>query len=208
MRLLVFVVLLCGAVEAAGAEERQLEFRVTLDGSPIGYHRYAIEADGARERIFSEARFDVRFLFFTAFRYRHTNREIWDGECLLQLESETRINGRTLSVSGRQDGDYLVVDDGAGAARLDACVATFAYWDPQALRQSRLLDPQSGDYLPVTIEALPPETIDVRGETVPARVLRLTAREMDLTLWYSEQDEWLGLESVVKGGRVLRYELT
>ena len=121
MRLLMLVVLLLGSLEAAGAEQRQLEFRVTLDGSPIGYHRYAIEADGARERIVSEASFDVRFLFFTAFRYRHTNREIWDGECLLQLESRTRINGRTLSVSGRQDGDYLVVDDGAEAARLDAC---------------------------------------------------------------------------------------
>jgi hypothetical protein len=31
---------------------------------------------------------------------------------------------------------------------------------------------------------------------------------MDITLWYSENSEWLALESVAKGGRILRYELS
>jgi hypothetical protein len=31
---------------------------------------------------------------------------------------------------------------------------------------------------------------------------------MDITLWYSESAEWLALESVAKGGRIIRYELS
>jgi hypothetical protein len=35
----------------------------------------------------------------------------------------------------------------------------------------------------------------------------LRARGINLDLWYSDDREWLGLSSVVKGGRTLRYEL-
>ena len=47
-----------------------------------------------------------------------------------------------------------------------------------------------------------------RGETVDARAYRLVARNVELTVWYSDDEEWLGLESVAKGGRIIRYELT
>ena len=48
----------------------------------------------------------------------------------------------------------------------------------------------------------------VRGEAVLASAYRVTARKTDLTVWYSDSNEWLGLESVAKGGRIIRYELT
>ena len=31
--------------------------------------------------------------------------------------------------------------------------------------------------------------------------------ELDMLLWYSENDQWLALETVARGGRTLRYEL-
>lgn len=85
---------------------------------------------------------------------------------------------------------------------------TFAYWNPDFLRQPRLLNPQSGEYLDVEVEQVGQEPIVIRGEEVAASVYRITARKMELKLWYSEDDEWLALESVAKGGRILRYELT
>ena len=85
---------------------------------------------------------------------------------------------------------------------------TFAYWNPNFLEQSRLLNPQSGEYMPVNVEPLGKQEVMVRGDTVVAQAYRLTARNTELTVWYSDDNEWLGLESVAKGGRIIRYELT
>ncbi len=85
---------------------------------------------------------------------------------------------------------------------------SFAYWNPRFLQQARLLNPQSGDYLDVTVERLPTESLEVRGQTVSAQAFRLRAEQLELKLWYSEQYEWLALESTAKGGRIIRYELS
>jgi len=189
-------------------EPRSWNFAVHLDDSRIGYHRFdVLPADGGVE-VVSEARFDVKFLFFNAFQYRHSNREAWDGRCLERIESETRQNDRQFAVMGeRKDGGF-VVDTGERAEALDSCVMTFAYWNPEFLEQSRLLNPQSGEYLPVDVEPLGKQEVVVRGNTVVASAYRVTARNTNLTVWYSDDNEWLGLESVAKGGRIIRYELT
>ncbi len=195
-------------VIAAAPTDRSWDFSVLLDGSKIGYHRFELTEDDGRRRLTSEAKFDVRFLFINAFRYRHTNTEVWSDGCLETIEANTRANGKELVVSGLRVDDGFVVDDGKERSALDDCVMTFAYWNPDFLLQPRLLDPQSGDYLDVEVERVGQEPIEVRGEEVAAFVYRVTAPKLDLKLWYSENDEWLALESVAKGGRIIRYELT
>ena len=97
---------------------------------------------------------------------------------------------------------------GDQAEALDSCVMTFAYWNPAFLQQPRLLNPQSGEYLPVDVQPLGKSEVIVRGDTVVASAYRVKARNAELTVWYSDENEWLGLESVAKGGRIIRYELT
>ena len=46
----------------------------------------------------------------------------------------------------------------------------------------------------------------VGGEELPSLRYRLEAGDLRLELWYSEDKEWLALESEVAGGRTLRYE--
>jgi hypothetical protein len=91
---------------------------------------------------------------------------------------------------------------------LEECVMTFAYWNPDFLGQSHLLNPQTGEYLPVEIEPLGTQPIKVRGKEVAAAAYRLVANKLELTVWYSDENEWLGLESIAKGGRIIRYVLT
>lgn len=203
----VFLVFAAAPRADENPEERSWDFSVLLDGSKIGYHRFELTEDDGRRWLTSEAKFDVRFLFINAFRYRHTNTEVWSGGCLERLEANTRANGKELVVSGLRAEGGFVVDDGEARNALDDCVMTFAYWNPDFLRQPRLLNPQSGEYLDVDVQRVGQEPIVVRGEEVAASVYRITAREMELKVWYSANDEWLALESVAKGGRILRYEL-
>jgi hypothetical protein len=190
-------------------DSRSWEFSVLLDGSKIGYHRFELLQRGDMQEVRSEASFDVRFLFVTAFRYRHSNRELWsDDGCLTRIESNTRQNGDRLSVQGARVGDAFRLETVERTDTLRDCVMTFAYWNPEFLEQSMLLNPQSGEYLRVNVEPLGKQPVTVRGEQVDAMAYKLKASKLELTVWYSDDDEWLGLESVARGGRIIRYELT
>jgi hypothetical protein len=213
MRTLLLVVLLLSialppVTHARVGDERSLLFSVHLDGSPIGYHRFDLLPDEEGVDVVSKAEFDVRFLFFDAFTYRHVNRESWDGQCLEKIESETRENDKEFSVVGRRIENRFVLESGGEDEALDSCVMTFAYWNPEFLEQTRLLNPQSGEYVPVEVQVLGERQIMARGETVTATAYRVTAKDRELTVYYSEDGRWLGLESVARGGRVIRYELT
>lgn len=199
--------LVASPARAAESDPRVLNFDVYLDGSRIGYHRYTIDGTANGTAVSSEARFDVRFLFLTAFRYRHETEETWADGCLAEIDARTDSNGREFEVRGVRTDSGFVIDDGDDSRRLPGCVMTFAYWNPSFLEQNRLLNPQTGEFLDVEVEELGRETVKVGEREVSARSVRINAREMQVTLWYSDEAEWLALESVAKGGRVLRYEL-
>ena len=184
------------------------DFNVYLENKKLGKHRFTVsEADGTK-RVQSEASFKYKFLFISAYQYEHQANERWAGNCLTDFAANTNVNGKNVQVSGEQSSAGFVVDNGAGEVALPECVMTFAYWNPDFLEQTRLLNPQTGEYLDVIVEEVGAELLEVRGEKVAATRFRLTADKVDLTLWYSPDDEWLALESVAKGGRIIRYELS
>ncbi len=199
---------MCAGSDIAVCDSGGRTYRCTLLGV-FGAARLAEQLQAVHGRLqFSEASFDVRVLFINAFRYRHTNREIWDGECLRRIEANTRQNGKRFVVSGALVDDQFMLQSSGNVDALGGCVMSFAYWNPSFLQQSQLLNPQSGEYMPVNVEALGKQEFTVRGERVLATAWRVTAKNTDLTVWYSDNNEWLGLESIAKGGRILRYELT
>jgi hypothetical protein len=190
------------------SDAREWQFRVLLDDREIGFHRYEMRREGDTRVVESRAEFDVKFLFFNAYRYRHSLSATWQGRCLESLQTRTDANGRKLAVTGRKSDAAFVVDKGQDVDRLPPCIMNFAYWDPRILEQPRLLNPQTGDYLDVTVEALDEDTVNVGGETIAADIYRIVAKDMRIDIWYAKSDQrWLALESLAKGGRIIRYEL-
>ncbi len=80
---------LCLALPAAGTEVRTWNFRVWLDNREIGEHQFMLGAAGDALELRSEARFDVKVLFVSAYRYRHQALERWEGNCLRSLAART-----------------------------------------------------------------------------------------------------------------------
>lgn len=198
-----------GAESAAeGVESGQAwRFRVYLDDREIGYHHFRLADAGDRQVLHSEADFEYRLMFLTLYEYEHENRETWSGDCLYSVDSRTDANGEPFSVEGRRTAGAFRVQARGDTVRLPECVMSFAYWNPAFLRQQRLLNTQNGEYLEIAVSDPVPESRVVRGEQRPALRYRLEAGELSLDLWYSIDNEWLALESEVKGGRTLRYEL-
>lgn len=199
--------LLATCVPPAAAQPRVWDFQAFLDDARIGYHRFTLTDQGELRELKSETRFEVKVLFITAYRYTHNAVERWRGDCLDSLRARTDDNGEKLMVDAVIEGDRLTVNTGKSRVDFAGCVMSFAYWNPQMLRQTRLLNAQTGAVEAATVAVVGNETITVRGAPVAARRYRLTGTKNPIDLWYSANDEWLALESTLAGGRRLRYAL-
>lgn len=195
------------ANSAAGTTEA-LRFRVYLDRDPIGEHSFKVTPDRRPDgrEVLSRASFDVNLLFFTAYRYRHESREQWRDGCLERIRSSTDDNGTAYDVAGERKSGALSLAVNGEPRRLPACVSTFAYWDRDFLKRPRLLNPQTGDFVDVAVTRTGTESRVVKGRRVEAERYRLKAEGLDISLWYTPEGQWIGLESDTGKGRTLRYE--
>lgn len=206
MRALLALLVLACAASVAQAQERVWNFRVLLDGQEIGGHRFTLRSAGESSEIRSEASFDVRFLFISAYKYQHKALERWEGDCLRSLASQTQTNSESQTVNVQwRDGRLLVERSGAREEH-EGCVMSFAYWNPQILAASRLLNSQTGERLPVSISKMGEEAIAVRGQRLMAQRHRISGPKLQIDLWYAGGD-WVALEALAQGGRRMRYEL-
>lgn len=194
------------ATQAQAAQPQRWDFRVFLDDAPIGYHRFTMSENGIARELKSQARFDVKLLFINAYHYTHDATEQWQGNCLESLSARTDDDGKVLEVGVRREDGRMAISAPQGNNAVDGCVMTFAYWNPETLRQTRLVNAQTGEYTPVKIVAVGDETITVRGAAVATRRYRITGAKHPIELWYAA-DRWVALQSTVDGGRRLRYQL-
>ncbi len=201
---------LCVAAASAQARTQTWNFRVYLDDAAIGHHRFAVSENGVSREMTTEVRFDVKVLFINAYRYVHDASERWQGNCLTNLNARTDDNGKQSIVSAARQGDRVSIDSPRGVEAVQAkggCVMSFAYWNPAILRQTHLLNSQTGQYEAVTIAALGEEKITVRGAPVQATRYRISGPKNPIDLWYGSDQSWLALQSTLDGGRKLRYLL-
>lgn len=191
---ILLLVALLVAVSADAAVDSRFDFDVLLDDRRIGAHSFHVarDADGTH-KVTSTAAFDVKFLGFVAYRYRHQATERWARGCLTQISSTTDDNGSRHQVTG---------------PATTGCVVTYAYWDPQRLlQQHELLNPQTGAIDRVQFDAMGEESIMVRGAALRADRYRLRNGKLAIDLWYSKAGEWLQLDSTTDTKRMLRYRL-
>ena len=175
MKVMVFLSCLLVPFASHGTEKRW-DFRVFLDDREVGTHRFTLTEEGGVRELRSVARFDLRFLLVTAWRYRHEATERWRDGCLDSLVSRTEDNGEPYAVDWR---------------RGDGCEMSFAYWNPRIVDASRLLNAQTG------------ELERVRFARLAGERWRLSAPGIQIELQYAG-GEWVALEAL-KDGRRLRY---
>jgi len=181
------------------------KFRVYLDDKEIGYHHFYLAETGHTRQLKSVASFEYSLMFVRLFHYEHENHEIWKGDCLQSVDSQTDSNGKPFRVNGRRAAGEFRVTANGGEESLPECVMSFAYWNPSFLEQSSLLNTQDGEFLEVEVSEPVFEQLEVGGTQLPSWRYHLAAGALKLDLWYSTDSKWLALESEVRGGRMLRY---
>lgn len=200
----------------SAAQAKEWSFEVWLDKQKIGTHTFSLN----NQQLQSRADFKVKVLFINAYRYKHQADETWEGACLSSLKAHTEENKTVTDVNGQLQGTQFVLnkngdknsEKNAEKQILPACIMTFAYWNPDILKQTRLLNPQNAEYLDVTVSDEGTKTILVKGQSTLTHQYHLNGRykgkdKLNITLWYDPQQEWVALESVTPEGYKIIYKI-
>jgi hypothetical protein len=189
-------------------QAKEWAFDVYLDKNKIGTHTFSLNDN----TLTSKANFNVKVLFINAYKYDHTAKEQWAGDCLSALEANTIENKIVTKVNGKLDGGAFNIKNGNQAQTLPACVMTFAYWNPKILQQNKLLNPQNAEYLDTSITKLGDSEIDVKGKPTNTVHYKITGalkgvKKLNIELWYNQDDDWVALKSVTPEGYNIIYKL-
>jgi hypothetical protein len=121
------------------AEAQSWNFDVFMDGKPIGTHQFVIsEKENNQQILKSDAKFNIKILSISFFKYHHQASEIWENNCLKKLEAKTQENSKTTVVKGLQEKAAFKMLAPLFNEINAECVMTFAYWNPKILEQKKL----------------------------------------------------------------------
>lgn len=206
--LMVLLLVSFGAIGESKMPDKQQSwyFKVFLDNEPIGYHEYRMTGSDDQYTMSIKAEFDVKFLFLSVYSYAHKNLETWQNRCLTQLSSTTDDDGEDLFVRFRPENGEFRIDTPQGTQKVNGCVRSFAYWDPDLLNSDRLLNAQTGELVDIELKSMGAESITLGGQPVEAERYQIKGKDLEIDLWYSSSKEWLALRSITKGGYTLQYE--
>lgn len=189
------------------ADINSWQFDVFLDDSKIGYHHFSRETIDGAEHISSEAEFNVRFMFFTVYHYRHSNQEQWRNGCLLKLESKTDDNGDQLFVKLNRDRQQTHIETANSKTESNECIRSFSYWNLSQLDTSPLLNSQTGELMDVSLRKLGKDTLPGQQAGIETNRYQLVGKDIEIDLWYTQDHQWLALQSTTENGSRIRYQL-
>ena len=179
------------AVMPASAAADVLSFDVFRNGKPFGQHIVKRETQGETMVVSVDIDLEVRFGPFVPFRYRHDVREIWRDGALEALDSRTIRDGERLEVSARRSGERDLIVNGASVTEeAPGSIIPSTWWNREVLENSVILDSQTGELMPISVEFLGNEEVDAAGARVMTERYRVQ-NTVPLDLWYDEEGRWV-----------------
>lgn len=207
MALLVFSFSLMSFSLAAKIDEQKIEFDIYLNDKKVGQQSVDITPTDDGENVVIESQFNIKLLFVNVFSYQHTANEVWRDSCLHSIDTSTKENSDEFFVQSKKIDDGLSITGNLGTQDIQGCVRSFAYWDLPRLDGEQLLNGQTAKYVSAKLVANGEEEFLVKDKVITASRYTLTAEGSDISLWYDKNQNWVGLSTLVKGGRTLSYTL-
>lgn len=191
---------------AAVPQNNRIAFDVLRGDSPMGRHTLDFARDGDRTTVDIAIDLEVKVAFVTAFKYTHRNREVWEGDRLVSLESETDDNGNAYAVTVSRAEDGLRLESNVhGTQTVPADTVPSSYWNTRTLEASQLLDTGQGRMLDVAVNPDGEAALRLRGQTVITDRFQIDSR-IPIRIWYTKPGQWVGLQFSARGAQV-NYQL-
>jgi hypothetical protein len=195
------------AIKDTPLNEKSWYFKVFLDDNEIGYHQFQLKEFDKENMLQSQANFQVKYFFISFFDYLHNSSEKWTDDCISQMQSVTLENGEKTVIKVQQDEHQTILHTPSGKKNIAQCLRSFAYWDINLLNSEQLLNSQTGEIINVSLIDKGRQDLTVNDQIISSRHYQLRSDSFNIDLWYSDNNEWLGLRSQLPGGQTLTYEL-
>ncbi len=183
-----------------------LEFAIMRKGEQIGTHRIELRRTGKETSVSVETNVEVKVLFVTAYRFQYTGTERWVNGRLVALSAETDDNGTQHKLTAALKGATLEVDADGKAAQVDKNIIPASLWNPELVRQSVMLDTQTGQVMPISVVDGGSEEVTV--ESGPAMAHRYTIKgKFSQDVWYDSRGRLVQSQLVGRDGSVISYKL-
>lgn len=192
-------------LSARAAPDGGWRFGVQRNGDRIGHHTVRVIPDDGRTLVETHIELEVRLAFVTLYRYRHRNREAWDGDRLVSLSSRTDDNGTLHQVEVQRRGERLLVETGSDLVERPGNMVPTSYWRRANLGRTAWLDTQTGKQLALSVETRGRETILAAGRQIQAERFALYG-DAELDLWY-QGERWVKLAFAGPDGSAIDYVL-
>ena len=166
-------------------EGDELTYHIMWRGKPIGSQTIHARQDGADVRISHRSHAKVSFLFIDALSLKHNSDEVWRGNELIELVSETVHNKVKSQVNGRRVGNDFVIESADGKHKVQPGVATLdSFWLISTIKHDWLIDPRQGTVLSRTKKSLGRKKLDLNGQKYEVEGYHVTSGDLRVDLWY------------------------
>lgn len=182
--------LMSAAALLAAAQQAQAEtlnYTVTRDGSTIGTHTVSIDETDAATQVEIDTDIEVKVLFVTAYKFKHSSREQWQNGKLVSITSTTDDDGTPKELKARAEGGRITIDSlvkGQDRRQFaDAHTLPASLWNPATVEQSALLNTLDGQVMNIHVEDKGQGTVEAGGTSVTAHYYAIGG-ELTRELWF------------------------
>lgn len=154
----------------------------------IGAYSRTVNDAGGEVQAHSHLQILVKILGITAHRESADQNETWRGGRLTAFDSDTRVNGKDLKVSGQARGDHFMVTTPAGVVAAPANVCASDPWSFSHAGRATVVSLRTGKVDQVNVSGGEVERVALQGAAVSARHFHVsTATQPDK--WEAWLDE-------------------
>jgi len=186
-------------------QDNEIQFQILRNGNPFGDHtiKFSKTADD-KTKVDIHINMSVTAGPISFFEYNHNNTEIWDGNRLVSLSSETNDDGDQYFVNAKWKDSILDIQSSSKNQKLLSPIFSTSYWNFNTVNQSRLLNSQKGTL--DTIEIIGKIQDNIKINKINYLTNRYTLRingDREIKIWYDiTTKEWMGLDFTIQGQHI------
>ena len=181
-----------------------LTFKVTRNGDEIGSHAIAFTQSGDTLTVQVDVALAVKFGPITVYRYTHRDVEVYRGDELQSIETDSDDDGTPFAVRAQRQADGLHVQGTRAQPYIaPADALPSSHWNRKVLDGS-WINTQDGRLVRPQIKALGRGPITTAEGQVQCDGFEITAPEVEMSSWYDGQ-AWCGVDFKGKDGSQINY---
>lgn len=178
-----------------------LRYSIFVNGSRRGRKTIAFQRcqDGFIARTSASIQVDAGLL--ASFRYEHTGQECWQKGKISTFDYVTDAGSLTTRVSGRRQGENLVVDGPHGRGLTVVEATTPSFWNFEVLGFGCVINPQTGEPVRLETQRVAESRVKIGNRIIEGRGFAITSY-FNGQVWFDENDRSLGFWFMKNGRRI------